>query len=148
MTLQDTRGIPKGLCLSDLSQAVQEGHRTNWKFLLFMIRSQGEQNIMATYMTSTRGLATHQKQVEKFVEEYNDIFTLANGVPLHCEVKHSINLIHGMPLPNGLVYMHSLLENEEIKCQIQDLLQKGHIQPNSSPCENPIVLVQKKDGTW
>jgi hypothetical protein len=31
------------------------------------------------------------------------------------------------PLPNGPVYHHSLMENEEIKCQIQELLEKGHI---------------------
>jgi hypothetical protein len=51
-------------------------------------------------------------------------------------------------LPNGLIYKNSLLENEEIKCKIHDLIQKGHIQPSSSPCGRPIVLVQKKDGTW
>ena len=44
--------------------------------------------------------------------------------------------------------MFSFLENEEIKHQIQELLQKGHIRPSSSPCGSPIVLVQKKDGTW
>jgi hypothetical protein len=42
----------------------------------------------------------------------------------------------------------SLLENEEIKRQIQEFLHKGHIRPISSPCGSPIVLVQKKDGTW
>jgi hypothetical protein len=41
-----------------------------------------------------------------------------------------------------------ILENEEIKWKIQELLQKGHIRPSSSPCGSPIVLVQKKDGTW
>jgi hypothetical protein len=40
------------------------------------------------------------------------------------------------------------MENEEIRHQIQGLLQKGHIRPNSSPCRISIVLVQKKDGTW
>jgi hypothetical protein len=40
------------------------------------------------------------------------------------------------------------MENEDIKCQIEELLQKGHIRPSSSPCGSPIVLVQKKDETW
>jgi hypothetical protein len=40
------------------------------------------------------------------------------------------------------------MENDEIMRQIQELLQKGHIRPISSPCRRPIVLVQKKDKTW
>jgi hypothetical protein len=40
------------------------------------------------------------------------------------------------------------MENDEIKHQIQELLQRGNIRPISSPCEIPIVLVHKKDGTW
>eukprot|EP00253_Pinus_taeda_P027654 PITA_27654 len=40
------------------------------------------------------------------------------------------------------------MENDEIKRQIQELPQKGHIRLSSSPCGSPIMLVQKKDGTW
>ena len=79
---------------------------------------------------------------------YQDIFTSPTGVPLHCRVKHPIDLILGAPLPNGPIYRRFVLENDEIKRQIQELLQKGHIWPSSSPCGIPIVLVQKKDGTW
>ena len=86
--------------------------------------------------------------MDKVVEEYEDIFTSPVGVPLHCQVKHSIDLTPGASLPNGPIYRRSVLENDEIKRQIQDLLQKGHIRPSSSPCGSPIVLVQKKDGTW
>jgi hypothetical protein len=51
-------------------------------------------------------------------------------------------------MSNGTIYRCSLLENEEIKRQIQELLHKGNIHPSSSLYESPIVLVQKKDGTW
>jgi hypothetical protein len=88
-------------------------------------------------------LSTQQKQVDKVMESYSDIFSSLTRVPLHCQVKHPIDLT-----PNGLDYHHSLLENEDIKRQIQELLHKGHIRPSSSPCGSPIVLVQKKDGTW
>lgn len=40
------------------------------------------------------------------------------------------------------------MENEEIKCQIKELLQKGHIRPSSSSCWSSIVPVKKKDRTW
>jgi hypothetical protein len=78
-------------------------------------------------MASTTDLSMQQKQVDKVMEEYKDIFSSPTGVPLHCQVKHSIDLTPDAPLPNGPVYHHSLLENEEIKHQIQELLQKGHI---------------------
>ena len=82
------------------------------------------------------------------MEEYSYIFSSPTRVPLHCQVKHPIDLNLDASLPNGIVYHRSLLENEEIKRQIQEFLHKGHIRPSSSPCESQIMLVQKKDGTW
>ena len=46
------------------------------------------------------------------------------------------------------MYRRSVLENDEIKRQIQELILKGHIRPSASPCGSPIVLAKKKDGTW
>ena len=89
-----------------------------------------------------------KQQMDKFVEEYGDIFTSPAGVPLHCQVKNPIDLTPGAPLPNGLIYRCSVVENNELKRQIQEVLQKGHIRPSSSPYGSPIMLVQKKDGTW
>ena len=73
------------------------------------------------------------------MEEYGDIFTSPTGLPLHCQVKHLIDLTIGAPLPNGPIYRPSIVENDEIKRQIQELLQKGHIRPSSSPCGSPII---------
>ena len=56
--------------------------------------------------------------MDKVMEEYEDIFTSPVGVPLHCQFKHSINLTRGASLPNGLIYRHSILENDEIKRKI------------------------------
>eukprot|EP00253_Pinus_taeda_P026408 PITA_26408 len=63
--------------------------------------------------------------MDKVMEEYEDIFTSPAGVPLLCRVNHSINLTLGAPLPNGRIYQHFVLENDEIKRKIQELLQKG-----------------------
>jgi len=46
------------------------------------------------------------------------------------------------------MYYLSILQNEEIKKQVQELIKKGVIRPSTSPCGSLIVLVPKKDGTW
>jgi hypothetical protein len=89
------------------------------KFFFFVIHSQNERKITATSRVSAADLSTHQNQVDKVVEECSDIFSSPTRVPLHYQVKHPIDLIPGAPLPNGPFYRRSLLENEEIKRQIQ-----------------------------
>ena len=54
------------------------------KFVFFMIHSQNKQNITATSRFSAADLSTQQKQVDKVMEEYSDIFSSPIGVPLHC----------------------------------------------------------------
>jgi hypothetical protein len=116
------------------------------KFAFLMIRPQGKRNIVA--MTSRQGPTTRKQHMDKVVAEYEDIFTSPVGMPLHCQVKHPIDLTPCAPLPNGPIYRRSFLENDEIKRQIHELLQKGHIRQSSSPCGSSIILAQKKDGTW
>eukprot|EP00253_Pinus_taeda_P013070 PITA_13070 len=55
-----------------------------------MIHPQGKKKMMAT--TSRQGPSTQQLQMDKVMEEYEYIFTSPAGVPLHCQVKHSIDL--------------------------------------------------------
>jgi hypothetical protein len=112
-----------------------------------VIHFENERKIVATSRVSTVDLSTQQKEVDEVMEEYLDIFSSPIGVPLHCQVKHPIDLTPDTSFPNGSSYFHSLLENEKIKQQIQELLHKGYIRPISSPCGSPIVLVHKKDGT-
>jgi hypothetical protein len=54
------------------------------KFVFFVIHSQNERKITATSRVSMANLSTQQKQVDKVVEEYSDIFSSPIGVPLHC----------------------------------------------------------------
>jgi hypothetical protein len=85
------------------------------KFVFFVIFSQNKRNLKTTSRVSAVDLSTQQKQVDKVMEEYSDIFSSPTWVPLHYQVKYPINLTPSAPLPNGPVYRHSLLENEEIK---------------------------------
>jgi hypothetical protein len=53
-----------------------------------------------------------------------------------------------VPLPNIGMHRLSILENVEIKKQVQDLIEQGVIIPSASPCGSPIIMVPKKYGTW
>ena len=82
-------------------------------FFFLMICPQGKK---AT--TSRQHFSEWQQQMDKVVEEYGEIYTSTTGVPLHYQVKHSIDLTPGAPLPNEQIYRHSNLENDEIKRQV------------------------------
>jgi hypothetical protein len=82
------------------------------------------------------------------VTQYDEMFKEPKGLPPKRGVQHEIQLQQDSPLPNIGMYRMSVMENAEIKKQIQELLDKGVIVPSSSPCGSPIVLVPKKDGTW
>eukprot|EP00253_Pinus_taeda_P012393 PITA_12393 len=86
------------------------------KFVFLMIHLQSKNKVLAT--ASRHGSSSQQQKMDKVVEEYRYIFTSPIGVPLHCQVKHSIDLTLCAPLPNGPIYRFSLLENDEIKRQI------------------------------
>ena len=49
---------------------------------------------------------------------------------------------------NSRPYIYSPLHKDEIEWQIKELLHASLITPSSSPFASPVLLVQKKDGTW
>jgi hypothetical protein len=113
-----------------------------------VICAHSKKKVTDTSVASTQHLSLQQNQVDDIMEEYRDIFFSPTGVPTHFQVKHPIDMTPDTPLLDGPVYQLSLMENDEIMCQIQELIQKGHIKPSSSPCGSSILLVQKKDVTW
>ena len=68
--------------------------------------------------------------------------------PLQGVDNHRIDLIYGSAPPNRAPYRVSLAQQEEIMSQVNELLEKGMIRPSSSPYCSPILLVQKKDGSY
>jgi hypothetical protein len=73
---------------------------------------------------------------------------LPHSLPPIRSISHHIDLIPGASLPNKAVYRLTPQENEEVKRQVQDLMDKGLIQESLSPCDVPTVLSPKKDGGW
>jgi hypothetical protein len=84
----------------------------------------------------------------KVVNQYDEMFQEPKGLSSKRGIQHEIQLQQDCPLPNIGMYMISVMENAEIKKQIQELLDKGVIMPSTSSCGSPIVLVPNKDVTW
>lgn len=114
------------------------------KFVL-MIRPV-ENEVKASSITlSCRAL---DSKLNELLGKYTNLFTEIGGLPPKRAVEHEIQLISDSTLPNLCMYRNSVMENEEIKRQVTELLDTGVIKPSSSPCGLPIVLVSKKDGGW
>jgi hypothetical protein len=84
------------------------------------------------------------------LEEFTDIVVdeLPCSLPPIRSISHHIDLIPGASLPNKAAYRLTPQENEEVKRQVQDLMDKGLIRESLSPCVVPTVLSPKKDGGW
>jgi hypothetical protein len=82
--------------------------------------------------------------------EFADIIVdeLPRSLPPIRSMSHHIDLIPGASLPNKSAYRLTLQENEEVKRQVQNLLDKGLVRESLSPCVVPTVLSLKKDGGW
>jgi hypothetical protein len=90
------------------------------------------------------------EEVQELLEEFADIVVdeLPRSLPLIRSVSHHIDLIPGASFANKATYRLTSQENEEVKSQVQDLLDKGLVRESLSLCDVPIVLSPKKDGGW
>jgi hypothetical protein len=73
---------------------------------------------------------------------------LPHSLPPIRSIIHHIDLILGAILSNKEAYRLTPSENEEVKNQVQEFLDKGLFRESLSPCAIPIVLSPKKDGGW
>ena len=69
------------------------------------------------------------------------------GLPPQREIEFSINVVPGATQASITPYRMAPLELKELKLQLQELLEKGFIQPSVSPWRAPVLFVKKKDGT-
>lgn len=88
-------------------------------------------------------------QATALVQSYPDIFPneLPKGLPPRRNVDHRIELEQGHSPPCRPPYRLSQPELEELKRQLEKLLNDGFIRPSVSPYGAPILFVRKKDGS-
>jgi hypothetical protein len=83
------------------------------------------------------------------MEEFADIVVdnLPCSLPPIRSISHHIEHIPGAIFPNA-AYRLAPRKNEEVKKQVQDLMDKGLIREILSPCTIPTMLSPKKDDGW
>jgi hypothetical protein len=100
-------------------------------------------------LTSTR-VDEFPEEIQELLGEFADIIVdeLPCLFPPMRSLSHHIDLILGAILPNKAAYRLTPQENEEVKKQVQELLDKGLVRERLSPCAVPTMLSPKKDGGW
>ena len=108
--------------------------------------------------TSTNKVELHQVDVatkpkfnryeQKIHDEYRDVFeSLPKTLPPRREHDHAIEIVPGSQPPSKPAYRLSITELDELKKQLDTLLEHGFIRASRSPYGAPMLFVKKKDGS-
>jgi hypothetical protein len=81
------------------------------------------------------------------VRHYSDVFAEVTKLPPDREIEFTIELMPGTQPIHKAPYRMAPTELKELKEQLQDLLDRGFIQPSVSPWGAPVLFVKKKDGS-
>ena len=82
------------------------------------------------------------------VKDYPGVFPEElPGMPPDQDIELLIELLPGTGPISKRLYRMLAKDQEELKTQIKELLEKGYIRPSSSPWGAQVLLVEKKDGS-
>jgi hypothetical protein len=95
-----------------------------------------------------QGKVHYTPEIKEILDRHHKVFgPIPPGVPPDRGFEHIIELEEGAKPVITTPYRHPKKYKDEIEKAIKELLDMGHIRPNSSPFASSVVLVKKKDGT-
>lgn len=99
-------------------------------------------------LTSQLPLSGNQPTaLQGLLDQFIDVFAEPRGLPPVQKFDHAIPLIDDRPICCK-PYRYGPVQKTEIEKQIQQMLDTGIIRESCSAFAAPVVLVQKKEGTW
>ncbi|GBG77141.1 hypothetical protein CBR_g23467 [Chara braunii] len=117
-------------------------------FARLVKKEQLEEQVFVAYVRPVTE-PTEEKPIDpaiaKLLEEFKDLIEPPIGVVSRL-IQHRIEIEPGSRTPKGVVYQMSPRELEELRKQLDELLEKGWIRPSSSPFGAPVLFVPKKEG--
>ena len=92
--------------------------------------------------------ARQELGLSQVVCEYEDVFSKElPGLPLHRDVDFVIKLHPGTSPISMTLHRMAPIELQELKVQLQELLDRGFIRPSTSPWGAPVLFAKKKDNS-
>ncbi|KAL3339269.1 hypothetical protein AABB24_028083 [Solanum stoloniferum] len=93
---------------------------------------------------------TEQPTVElaTLLELYADVFQKPSRLSPSCIQDHAIHLKSGAHSVNIKPYRYPYFQKHVMEQMVSKMLKERVIRASTSPFSSPMLLVQKKDGTW
>jgi hypothetical protein len=84
------------------------------------------------------------------LQESEDVFPekMPSGLPPIRGIEYQIDFVPETIIPNQPAYRINPEETKELQRQVGELMSKGYVRENMSPCAVLVLLVPKKNGTW
>jgi len=82
--------------------------------------------------------------IASLLTKYSSLFQPPTTLPPSWSTDHSITLLPNTAPVNVKPYRYPYFHKQEIEGQVNAMLEKGFIQPSSSPFSSPVLLVKKK----
>jgi hypothetical protein len=110
------------------------------------------ENLVTDKAASNRNVLNHLDVAStmdiRTIFEYPDVYPEElPGMPPDCEIQFVVELVSGTAPIFKRPYRMAANQLDELKEQLQELLDKGYIRPSASPWGAPIIFVPKNDGT-
>lgn len=82
------------------------------------------------------------------LDKFSNVFLKPQRLPPSRSQDHAIHLNPGAEPINVKPYRYPYFQIQVMEQLVADMLRDGVIRPSRSPFSSPVLLVQKKDGTW